>query len=80
MTRTYRLIKINDKGKPKLIRTYNNIFEPTAKIKQELGLYKFQKCQINDVYDGNLKIGNIFMLEGKKIFEIQKEIDWQEGE
>lgn len=80
MTRKYKLFKIDDKGKSKHLRTYDNIFDPTKKVKQELGLYKFQKCQINNIYDGNLLIGNVFILDGKKIFEISKEINWQEGE
>ena len=77
MTRTYKLFKMDAKGKPKLVKTYSNIFEPMYYVRRDIGLPKFQKCQINDIHDGALLIGNVFMLDGKKIFEITKEIDWQ---
>lgn len=80
MTRVYKLFKIDSKGKSKLVKTYNNIFDPMYYVRRELGLQKFQKCQINEIYDGNLLISIIFILDDKKIFTINKEINWLEGE
>lgn len=76
MTRSYKLFKIG--SKEKLVKEFNNMQEATLKVRNILGLREFQKCQYIPLYDGNLQVGMEFIQDGKKIFVIKKEVNWQE--
>ena len=77
MTRSYKLFKISS-NKEKLIKEFKNMQEATLKVRNILGLREFQKCQYIPLYDGNLQIGMEFIQDGKKIFVIRKEVNWQD--
>ena len=76
MTRTYKLFKISS-NKEKLIKEFTTMQEATLKVRNLLGLKEFQKCKYIPIYNGVMQIGMNFVQNGKKIFTIRKEIDWQ---
>ena len=78
MTRTYKLFKISS-NKEKLVKEYPTMQEATLKVRNILGLREFQKCQYIPLYDGNLQVGMEFIQDGKKVFKIEKIVQW-EGE
>ena len=76
MTRTYKLFKISS-NKEKLVKEYPTMQEATLKVRNILGLREFQKCQYIPLYDGNLQVGMEFIQDGKKIFKIEKIVQWE---
>lgn len=73
MNRSYRLFKMVGK-KLKFMRAFNNMQDATTRVRKELGLQKFQKCKYLQTYDGLTSSGMRFVLDGKDIYVIQKEL------
>ena len=77
MKRSYKLFKISN-NKEKLVKEFPTMQEATYKIRSILGLKEFQKYDWTTLYDGTMPIGMSFTKEGKEMFSIKKDIDWQE--
>ena len=73
LSRTYKLFKISRvDSKEKLVKEFPNNYEAMYKIRGILGLAEFRKCGFEyDPYTGT----NVFK-EGKKIFSIHKELEY----
>lgn len=73
LSRTYKLFKISSTdSKEKLIKEFPTYHEAMLKIRSILGLSEFRKCG----FDEDPYTGTDVYKDGKKIFVIRKELEY----